>query len=447
MSTVEILSPETGLPVNLLEQQGALALSESYATFMAGGWGSGKSMALVAWLAMRAMENPPGTRGMVVMPTFDMMDRFVNNALLPALRHLVRGHKISKRTIYLPNGRQLLYRSGHKPERVEMDNLCYVGLDEAGLMPRMIFTKAAARVRDARAKRLALGLTGVPLWGWLKEEFDGKADDKRRIIRAHTEANVHLHPDYAENLRATCPSRQAEMYLHGAFVPPGGTVYPEFDEAIHCIDWKPQPQFPIGVIIDWGARSPHVLFVQRIPKGTMLRAPFDSTDRDGAVVFDELIADGASQAVTTERLCHLILAKYSKIHWGACDPADGGVHPTSGLNQIGIANRILDLKLRFTTDPKLTPIKAGIEHLKSMLAPYAGKPSLYFAKTLLQNHSPRATLNAIRAYSYPKEKDGRPMDDEPDKDGISDHAVDCLRYCAINYFPIIRLQSTIRSAA
>jgi hypothetical protein len=431
-------------PLGLMPHQREFAYGKASSILLAGGWGSAKTYGGVGFIDWKLYTNP-GRTGIVMQPTHRLLRDFVRQEFLPAFGHMITGQSKIDNEWYLRGGRRVIFLSGFVPARLEKYKAAWAYIDEGGLFSSEIFPRIWARLRDSENPQL--GITGTPIWGWLKDKFDKRNDSERKIIHARTQDNVFLHPSFIENLRASCPARLAEAYLNGQFVPPGGTVYPEFDEAVHCIDWKPQPQFPIGVIIDWGARSPHVLFVQRIPRGTLLKAPAEVTDRDGAVVFDELIVDGSSQSIMTDRLCHLILAKYSKIHWGACDPADGGVHPTSGLNQIGIANRILDIKLRFTTDPKLTPIKAGIEHLKSMLHPFAGKPSLYFARSLLQNHSPRAMLNAIRAYSYPKEKDGKPMDDEPEKDGISDHAVDCLRYCAINYFPIIRLQSTVRSAA
>jgi len=72
---------------------------------------------------------------------------------------------------------------------------------------------------------------------------------------------------------------------------------------------------------------------------------------------------------------------------------------------------------------------------------------LYFADHLPNNRDPRGVWNSLIAYSYPEEKDGRPTGDDPLKDGVTDHQCDLVRYLCTNLFPVVRLQTRVRSMA
>lgn len=418
-----IKDPSSGAVLEPQPHQEAFAESDSFATFFAGGWGSGKSYALLAWLSRMAWINPPKTSGLVIMPTHSMLREFLESQLMPAFAPIIEGWSKIGQYVILPGGRRLLYRSGFVPERIEQVKVAYVGIDEAGLLPKKVFTRAVARIRDVAAKQIGIGLVGVPVWGWMKDEFDGKNDKKRRIIHASTTDNKMLHPDMAENLRESCSSRDATAYIHGHFVPPGGSVYPEIGER-HLTDWSYSPDLETIVVIDWSPRRYHVLFVQLLPVGTTIngvRLP-GTVAPVGAVVYDELYPN-SDRPVTTEALCQLIRAKGYRLDALCCDPAGSGIQATSGIDEITIAKRVLGLtRVYATTRPALRSIPNGLDHVRRMLDPLTGPPLLYFAKTLTSNNSPRAVWYAMQAYSYPKAKDGKPIGDVPEKEGIAEDA-------------------------
>ena len=244
-----------------------------------------------------------------------------------------------------------------------------------------------------------------------------------------------------------CPARLRRAYIDGYFVPPGGSVYPEFDEGNHVKDWDFRQEMETGVLIDWSPRNPCALFVQILPSVAQFNrtdAANAKTSLSGAIVFDELHPDGRDSAITTEKLCSLIRAKGYPLHWAICDPAGKGVEATSGTNQIAIARQMLNTRIVYTEKAELRRLQNGIDMVKAMLDPLAGPPRLYFARNLMADHRPRSVINAIRAYSYPKAEDGKPMSAEPVKDGISDHAMDCIRYLVINKFPVARMAPRVR---
>ncbi len=433
--------------------------------FLAGGYGASKSTALVQWLAMRAMKNPPNTVGGVILPTAKLTAKFLENHLIPAFKNLTVGHSISKTTLYLRGGRQLVYLSGHKPETIEGHTFCYCGMDEAGLMSKKVFTHAAARVRDKRSVGLQVGITGTPVWGWLKDAFDGRNDSQRRIMRISTDDNPHLHKDYLGSLLDAMPKRLENCLRHGFFVPPGGSCYPEIDPEVHQIDFGFDRRFETGVAIDFASRTPALLFFQLIPPtwriidGKIL-PPADRYRADkhtlpingqgACVLFDEINPDGSVVGITTEQLCRLIVAKAYPLSYVLPDPAGKAEQSSSGTNDIAIVQGFMHRgaiggRMMMKKSAAMRFIPTGVDHVKRMLAPVTGPPMLYFKKELCESKDPRSVWNALNAYGYGAEDKDGPISQVPIKDGISDHQSDLTRYIAINLFPVIRLAARVRS--
>lgn len=429
----------------LLKHQEEFAYSKSMNTYLAAGWMGGKTRALLEFFAV-SMKGNPGCQFGFIEPDFRLARQFVNNKFIPFFRKNIVGESRQDNEIHLVGNRKFIWISGHNLEKLEQYEFAAMGGDEVALMSGELVLRCAARVRSPKAKRLRIGYVGTPHYGWLKEAFDGKNDSMHRIIHASTLDNHHVPKEAVENLLINCPAKQRRAYIDGYFVPPGGNVYSEFDESVHVIDWQFRADLETGCAIDWSPFTPAVLFVQKLPCGFVLGNR--KLENGGMVIFDELHPDGTNfGGLTTERLCLLIKAKNYPLHFAVVDPAGKGTQATSGTNEIAIARQHLNTRIVFTEAKHLRLIQNGIEHVQRMLAPIKGDPMLYFSSKLLVTKEPRAVLNAIRSYAYPKAKDGEPLDNDPVKDGISDHSCDCVRYLAINFFPVVRLQTRVRSIA
>ncbi|MCK5805355.1 MAG: DEAD/DEAH box helicase family protein [Lentisphaeria bacterium] len=217
-----------------LVHQRDFAASTSHTTYLAGAWGCGKSVADLLYIDESIALNS-GLTGIVMQPTHRMLKEFITTQFVPSYQDMILKWDRTDNIFNLRDSSRIIFLSAHIPERIEMFNAAWAVLDEAGLMQRRIFERIQARVRVKRAGCLRIGLTGTPHYGWLKDEFEGQDNDKRRIIHARTADNPHLHPDYVANLTAACPARLAKAYLEGHFVPPGGAVYPEWDTDRHVI--------------------------------------------------------------------------------------------------------------------------------------------------------------------------------------------------------------------
>ena len=436
---------DPSIPLQLQPHQWSFAVSPAYATFLAGGWFSGKSYALLQWLALRAFMNPTGTSGMIALPTHKLLTEFLRQYLIPSFgtdeNGMIVGGNSDEGALYLRGNRRLLYRSAHEPKRIEASDLCYVGADEIGLMRSEVFVRMVARTRDARSTMPFLGFTGVPVFGWLQEEFEGRHDMQRRIITIKSSDNKAAGKEALANLLDACPARLVPCYIDGRFVPPGSVVYHQITKD-HLLDWTVgdyvQPErgarrrAELIVIVDPGGHTPHVTFVQIVPPGVRLPNGVLTT-KHVAIVVDEVIESGRDEhMITTEELATITKAKGYHLSVGYMDVAGGSEEQTSGFTPLRIFADKLGIEFQYETDPALRSIVNSIELVWRMLAPESGHPTLYFAKHLADSRNPRAVWNAMRRQHYPVAKDGRPLSDLPEKDGVTDHACDTIRYLAAN---------------
>jgi len=455
-------APDNTLSLAATPHQEAFAMTRADVTYLAGGWGSGKSIAGLAFCAISAAANP-GCTGLVVLPTHKLMREFVNTMIRPAMRDMIVGESKQDSAIHLLGGGRIVYLSGHTIERLEMYNAAWAYVDEAGLLKRDVLPRAMARLRDNRARLVRLGLSGTPHWGWLKDEFDGQDSKERRIIHAKTMDNPHNEPTYYDRMLAQCPARMREAYLNGHFVAPGGGVYSEFDLEKHVTPYDYRTDCPVVAAIDWSPRTPHVLFLQLLPAGarvTPMGPPLELLQPGhqyaAAAVVDELVLDGAIMAVTTQKLGQEIRARGYPLMEFVCDPAGRSVEASSGRDQVRIMRELLGVYSRFRLDAPGRLIANGVDMVRCMLEPEVDHiPRLYIsqevaerAATLPDHLRARSVVNALPGYSYSPIKDGKAVDLDPVKDGVTDHAADCIRYVAANYFPVARLmERRLRSAA
>jgi hypothetical protein len=116
---------------------------------------------------------------------------------------------------------KLLYLSGDEPDNLKGPNLGQAGIDEPFIQERAVFDQMVARLRDPRARLLALGLTGTPEelnWGYEIAEGEEKGKYDIGVIHADTRQNLALPPIYIERLLKSMDPKTAEAYVKGMFV-------------------------------------------------------------------------------------------------------------------------------------------------------------------------------------------------------------------------------------
>ncbi len=472
----QILDPKTGRRMRPERYQLDFATSPARATLASGGWGSGKTFAEFLFIAVSAELAGPNSIGIVVLPTYPHMSKWLREGFLPAFRPYIRAHNKAERIITLEGNRQIYYQSATDPESLQITSADWAVIDEGHLMPAEIWRHVVGRVRghSGQPGTRRIGVVSLPKIGWLSDEFhrpeyEGTGTDARRLLYFETAWNSQADADYIEDLRASCPASMLDAYLRGRFVPAGGSVWPEFSEARHVVPWVWDEQIlsadgfltrtGITLSIDWSPRVPHVQFWHRLPAG--IRLGNIITQHDVAVLVDELYPDGMLQAVTTERLCHLIRTRAAEKRYRidriVCDPAGSAAQSTSGESDMTIANRELGVPIVGAGHP----VSVGISHVQWALDPLIrtdkrgrtlNHPRLFISRDLVDHpydsrRAERSTFRAIKAYSYKEVRKGRPVDREPVKDGVADHACDTTRYFVYDAWPQDRLAVDIREVA
>lgn len=415
---------------------GQLAFIRSQAKWTAflGGWGSGKTF-IGARKAVELAALNPGCAGLIVAPFWNTVYRTTLAAFLKVVpRHLIRRWSRKERCVYLVGGRSVYYGSADRPETLDGATAAWSWIDEARYVKRDGWQVTASRLRDVNAKALRGIITSTPGGQWLREEFGGeKPASKRAAIHASTRENAgHLGEGYVESLESTLSARAARVFIEGHFGLLEGAVYEEFDPAWHLVPWRHDRGLKTVASVDFGARRPAVVFLQKVPPGRVLgpavggkpRVSLDNT----WVAFDEIMADDLS----TEALAALIRAKGYTLDALYCDPAGDGVQSSHGTTDVQVLRAALGVQPLFVTAPRLRYIRFGVGVLQAKFRNTLGETRLWFADSLRNTKGKRGLVKDVQAYHYPQERDGMPIKDDPVKDGLSDHSLDALRYWAIN---------------
>lgn len=196
-----------------------------------GGVGSGKSFVGTFDLIHRARRD---RTYMVVGPTYTSLRDSTLRSFLSVGRELgvidPNHLKLSAPPqLTLHTGAEILFRSADNPESLRGPNLSGVLLDEASLMPKMVYDVAIGRLREAGEQGwLSACFTPKGKTHWTWEQFaTGKPDTE--LFRAHTAANPFNPPGFAKRLfEQYGRTRWAEQEIAGEFVAVDGA---EFDPA------------------------------------------------------------------------------------------------------------------------------------------------------------------------------------------------------------------------
>lgn len=410
-----------------LPSQAVFHKTSSRVKCLLGGVGSGKTKAGAAE-AVNHVLNQPNQSGMIVSPTYNMLTRLSLPAFLEMLpSELIKEHRKGDRVITMHNGAKVWYASADRPETLDGTNLSWWWADEARYIKRSAYSTLLARLREPGARRFQGFLTTTPEMNWLFDEFgsDSRPQD-REIIHAKTSENIYNPDDYIEQMRRSYSSSLFEMYVGGRFVHLSGGVFPEFSADVHVEDdLEPVENLPVNLAVDFGYRSPSVLYFQLLP----------FCRKHGAQNCVHIIDEEQPSNCSTRELTRLIEKKLAYKRWrkgiAYVDPAGAAASIVEGYSDVSLLKGE-GWRVVATYDPKKRYIPYGIDQMRIKLKPFAGPPTLYIAKRC--NHE-RGIIRSLQASKYPEKLAGVQAN-VPLKDGVYDHARDALRYA------IIGLEST-----
>jgi hypothetical protein len=237
--------------------------SPAFIKALVGGYGSGKTLIAAKRAIALALLNAPAPH-LQISPSYKIAKR----TIIPTIAALLDGkqsldphltYKYNKQDhefIIKHRGRvgTIWVGSGDDPNSIKGPNVGSAGIDEPFIQPKEVFTQTHARVRDPRAKRRELGMTGTPEelnWGY--EICEGKERKKYDIsvVHANTFANKALPRDYFEMLDRSYDDKMKLAYLAGQFVNLSrGQVYYGFDRERNVARLE-DPQMDLEVGMDF----------------------------------------------------------------------------------------------------------------------------------------------------------------------------------------------------
>lgn len=402
--------------------------------FFCAGIGTGKSHAGVVEDVICVLLNP-GTRGLVIAPTYDQVLHVLLPRFLALCEQMERaGYPILKRFYWgqmravLTCGGEVFFRSAAKVDNLLGFEFAWIHFDESETVmdPERIWDVLSGRCRMKAHFRQMLatstprGLRGIIAKFHHARESAAEQDRAQRrrewvFVRATSYDNPHLPADYLPTLKATLSQRGWDQEVMAKILRPMTAVFPEFSRDRHSLRGIGRDSFIRELITrgltydlayDAGDQFPHVLWVARFAG-------------DVSVVFDEICEDG----MTLDRLHKAIVEKCARLKRApeliVCDRAR--VDEIRWATQAFPASFVE--RMRSREEQLVAP---GIEVVRNRLDPAIGDPKILVCDYLWDKPPRRGIVNCLANLRYPQRPDGTLLN-QPLKDNVHDHGVDALR--------------------
>ena len=248
----------------LTKPQSEFAVSTEKWPAFVGGYGAGKSEALITRVLLLLLINPKGPVGYFA-PTFDLIrliawPRFLAKCDEWGLKATLNK---SENTLTLKRGGRVIFRTMEDPKRIVGYELADAAIDELDTLKedhaeeawRAINSRCRLKKPNGEPNTVAVATTpeGFKLVYRLWEE-DPKPGFK--LYRAPTSSNPFVPPGYVEQLRAQYPPHLLKAYLEGLFTNlVSGSVYPDFDRKLNHTDDVIIGNEPLHVGMDFNVNN------------------------------------------------------------------------------------------------------------------------------------------------------------------------------------------------
>jgi PBSX family phage terminase large subunit len=280
-------------------------------------------------------------------------------------------------------------------------------MEEANAFTRQDFDEVSGRLRGDRAGWTQLILTTNPdtPTHWIYNDL--MQDKQASVYYSNAHDNPRNTQAYFDRLDAMVGVLRDRL-RDGKWIRAEGSIYDEYDPAIHMIDADQCPEFVRRFrVVDFGYSNPFV-------------CQWWGMDSDGRLYryreiyqTHQLVEDVAPEIIR--------LSKGERIEFTLADhdAEDRATMEKHGVNTI----------------PAVKDVSPGIQNVKTRLKVQPdGKPRLYFVRgalvdvdeTLKTDGKPTCTEEEIPGYTWQKYADGKPDKEQPVK--LNDHGCDTTRY-------------------
>ena len=256
---------------------------------------------------------------------------------------------------------------------------------------------------------------------WIYDLYKlGKIDDEWNSYSSPSWRNQHEFPLGIDDPAILERKRNMSKELFGQefgaeFSVFEGKVW-DFNRELDVGDFPYDPNLPTYCAIDFGYRQPAVLFIQ---------TQFDGTT-EHIRIFDSILH---KQNIKTEDLIKMIKVKGYPVLSYYGDPAGANVQGQTGAGDMEIFRRS-GIRVLYTRDRMSRNIINSVSHTRGFFESADGTRRVHVHKNC------KEVIEDFEEYRYPESQDGKPIREEPLKDGYHDHGNDAFRYFIINRFPI-----------
>ncbi|APR40018.1 phage terminase large subunit [Paraburkholderia sp. SOS3] len=242
------MATELEVDLDLTEPQEDFVFSDYQFPAFVGGFGAGKSDALVTRLLLKKLAYPKFNVGYFA-PTYDLISLIAWPKFEERLDAMKIRHKLNKadKELKLRTGGSVIFRTLDNPNRIVGFEISDGGIDEFDILdPKKAanaWHKCIARCRKKKpgGERNTLAIATTPEgFRFVYETWHKQKDAEAKgykLYRAPTWSNPFLPDGYVDQLRAIYPANLLDAYLEGLFVNlTSGAVYPEFDRRLNHTD-------------------------------------------------------------------------------------------------------------------------------------------------------------------------------------------------------------------
>lgn len=238
-----------------------------------GGFGAGKSDALITRLMMKKLAYPQFNVGYFA-PTYDLISLIAwpkFEERLDAMKIKYRLNK-SDKELRVATGGSVIFRTLDNPDRIVGFEISDGGIDEfdtldekkAGNAWRKCLARCRKKKPDGELNTLAIATTPEG-FRYVYQTWGKNPKPGYELYRAPTSSNPFLPDGYVDQLRAIYPPQLLDAYLEGLFVNlTSGAVYPDFSRTLNHAPVTADPNEPLHVGMDFNVLNMSaVIFVLR----------------------------------------------------------------------------------------------------------------------------------------------------------------------------------------
>lgn len=419
---------EVSAEVTVLKHQQKFIDSKAPFPALIGGFGSGKTEALVYRSMDLIFKYGPMFKkhgfGQYVLGLYEPDYSLVKEILHTRLTQVLEKYKIdyvlnmASNTLTIDSlNTKILMRTMENPEKIVGYEICDAIIDEldtlAAEKAEEVFDRVLSRNRKKKPDGSAntLGVVTTPEgFGFVYKTWGLSKDPERyEIIRAKTTDNYSLHPSYIENMKGRYPAAKLRAYMNGEFVNFNGeTVYSDFNRLTHNSkeNIKDYKIIHIGMDFNVGKMSAVIGVVKKFKKNE--KDEYGKPKKSECHIVDEIFG-----VLDTPAMIKEINKKFRGYNIYIYPDASGGNRKSVGASETDIS--LLREYFNVRVKSKNPLIKDRVMGVQSMFLSMDGVIRLFI------NQKCKVLMENLEQQIY--DKFG-----SPDKKSGNDHMLDALGY-------------------